>query len=243
MRTMPASELVFDPTVYPRHEVDGDHVFNMVEAIRANVKFPPIVICRKSKRIVDGVHRHRANTRLCGADCAVPVVEKDYANDKDLFLDAVRYNALHGKNLARDDRVKIAEIGDRLKIDKSKLGDALKISQSVLGGLASANSDYTDGLKPTGNVGTGKRMKQELKGLASGKRPTHLKEGNLRNYAKQIPAAELIPNNMLGPIIRLIMWLEDDACEAVLRGDAILQKRLRDLTINIERRLDEFESA
>lgn len=54
------------------------------------------MIEKKSKRIVDGFHRHRVYSRLYGVDHEVEVVEKTYKNDAALFLDAARYNSAHG---------------------------------------------------------------------------------------------------------------------------------------------------
>src|SRR5688572_26888007 len=109
MRTYPARELIIDKDVYPRREVDGDHVFNLMEAIRTGAEVPPIVICKISKRVVDGVHRLTALQRLHGADYEVECIEKTYKNDAELFLDAIKYNSSHGRHLSRDDRARIAE--------------------------------------------------------------------------------------------------------------------------------------
>src|SRR5688572_13414948 len=60
METIKASELVEDFDLYPRGDVDGTHVLSLVQALEAGVELPPIIACKKTKRIVDGFHRRRA---------------------------------------------------------------------------------------------------------------------------------------------------------------------------------------
>lgn len=138
MQTHQANSLIIDKDVYPRREVDGDHVFNLVEALRTGATFPPPIVCKVSKRIVDGAHRVTAIQRFNGSDTDIDCIEKTYKSDADLFLDAVKYNAANGRHLSRDDRERIAEIGDKLEVDESMLAKSLQISESVLGGLRAA---------------------------------------------------------------------------------------------------------
>lgn len=138
MRAYKVSDLVIDMTVYPRKEVDGDHVFNIMEAMRAGVKFPPVIICKLTKRIVDGAHRVTAASRLAETLDDIDCIEKTYANDQEFFLDAIKYNASNGRNLTRDDRARIAVIGEQLKIDDRRLASTLSVSESIIGGLRAA---------------------------------------------------------------------------------------------------------
>ena len=48
------AELVKDFNLYPRHKVESYHVTEMVDTFHAGTRFPPIIIDRKSKRIIDG---------------------------------------------------------------------------------------------------------------------------------------------------------------------------------------------
>ena len=110
-RNMALGELVLDFDVYPRSQVDSTWVGRLVEAIRAGEAMPPIVICRATKRVVDGFHRYKAYSTVYGADAPVtkvPVVEVDYESDSELFLDAARRNARHGHPLTPFDLARIA---------------------------------------------------------------------------------------------------------------------------------------
>ena len=122
------SRLVFDESSYIRPNVDSGNVGMLREAIRAGATLPPIIVCAKTYRIVDGIHRHRA-TRLEGGDSATISAELvTYENDAAFFLDAVRRNACHGRKLVSYDRVHIAHMARDLKIDPSSVAVALNMT-------------------------------------------------------------------------------------------------------------------
>lgn len=110
MATIPLVELVEDLAVYPRREVDTRHAHSLAEAIRshrerlgdplARLKWStPIVVDRKSKRIVDGFHRSRAELIVYGDAAETEVEFRDYKSERALVEDAVSLNASHGKRL------------------------------------------------------------------------------------------------------------------------------------------------
>lgn len=111
MRTLPLAELVEDFDIYPRHAVDDGHVSSLVNAIKAGVTLPPIVIERKSKRITDGWHRSRAYRRVLGPEGVVDVEEVDYVDEAELLTDAIRRNASHGRKLDVIDQVRAIALG------------------------------------------------------------------------------------------------------------------------------------
>jgi hypothetical protein len=113
------SELVFDFDLYPRTDVDSTHVSAMREADRAGATFPPYVIDAASKRVVDGFHRGRKDRMEHGEDCEVECIEKQYRNEGEMFLDAMRCNSSHGRPLSPYDRARCA-----LKCRKFRVGIA-----------------------------------------------------------------------------------------------------------------------
>ena len=135
MRQMKCSELVFDGTVYPRANVDPQHVSHIAQAIQAGATLPPIVICKKTKRVVDGMHRIRALQKVHGPDAAADVVEKSYRNDKELFLDAMRFNATHGRNLSTYDRAHCAITAANLEIDDASVAECLSVTPAYVDSL------------------------------------------------------------------------------------------------------------
>ena len=94
------SGLVLDRELSPRERLGSNHVRQLAEALRAGATFPPIVVQRGTSRVVDGFHRVEAHRRVYGREALVEVVEKEYVDDGELFLDAVRLNAAHGSRLA-----------------------------------------------------------------------------------------------------------------------------------------------
>lgn len=120
-KSVPLPDLVLDWSIYPRHDVDGQQVGYMVEALRSGHELPPIVADKASKRIVDGFHRYRAYSETLGRDAEVAVILKPYASDAEMFEDAMRYNASHGKNLTTFDRTRCLMIAERLKITRERI--------------------------------------------------------------------------------------------------------------------------
>lgn len=135
MRKMKAAELVLDFDLYPRNNVDSNNVAYLVAALAAGVELPPVVIDRKTKRVVDGFHRVRAHLRHFGQDAEIEVIEKTYKSEGDLFLDAMRYNAGHGARLDPCDRTHCVIIAERLSIPLEAVAGALHMPVEKLGEL------------------------------------------------------------------------------------------------------------
>lgn len=114
---LPLAELVEDLNLYPRTQVSAVNVANLVGAIEAGYELPPIIVGTvgraKAKRVVDGFHRRRAYLRVLGADGSVAVEVRSYANEAELFADAVATNARHGLPLQEIEKRRIVlRLGD-----------------------------------------------------------------------------------------------------------------------------------
>jgi hypothetical protein len=88
-------DLVLDYTIYPRNDVSGTHVQSLCDAFLSGSDIPPLVVDRKSKRIVDGFHRYKMHDKLKHE--IVEVILKDYRSEAEIFADSVRLNAAHGR--------------------------------------------------------------------------------------------------------------------------------------------------
>jgi hypothetical protein len=118
MNKIPASELIVDFSLYPRGDVDSQHISYMVRSLEAGDTLPPI--------IVDGVHRWNAYRRWSGKDdVGIDCVLREYKSEADLFLDAVRLNARHGAALTTFDRAKCALRARELQISQASIAEAL----------------------------------------------------------------------------------------------------------------------
>lgn len=121
------TELVQDFSVYPRLGCSLEHIQTLVAAIEAGVKLPPIIICRKTRKVVDGFHRVKAYTEAFGCGIGVEVEERDYVDDKALFLDAIKSNASHGQTFSSGDRKLAIERAMAFKIDPELVASALNM--------------------------------------------------------------------------------------------------------------------
>lgn len=133
METHKVAELVFDFDIYPRSDVDSQHVSYIVAAIEAGQEMPPIVICSKTRRIVDGFHRCKAYLRHYGPEHPVECVAKRYVNEAALFADCVRYNAAHGRRLSTHDRAHCLIVADRIGLEVEELASALHMTIEAVG--------------------------------------------------------------------------------------------------------------
>lgn len=127
MRTMKAVLLVEDFALYPRVSVDSQHVKSLRLAMQAGIVLPPIIVESKSFRIIDGFHRRRAALAEYGKDATVSVAVKKYNNEKELVLDAIKYNSSHGRNLSAYDRTHCAINAVDQGIDKKIVAQSLNV--------------------------------------------------------------------------------------------------------------------
>lgn len=128
MRKIKIADLVFDTEVYPRGSVDSQHVSNLAAAIEAGVTVPPLIVEKKTHRVIDGYHRAKAMTRLWGEDHKVQCAEREYANESELFADAMRLNASHGRALDSHDRAHCIIVAERLRLDMTLVAEALSMT-------------------------------------------------------------------------------------------------------------------
>jgi len=99
VRVEKISELTIDWSLYPRKEIDyKDVVRSYARALDAGCVFPTVKVglFHGKKIIVDGVHRVSARQlrKIDYVDCS----ELPFDSEAELFAEAVRLNAVHGKS-------------------------------------------------------------------------------------------------------------------------------------------------
>lgn len=146
MKKMKVAELIEDFDLYPRNNVDSQNVRTIINAIIAGAEIPPIIICKKSKRVVDGFHRRRAYLQHFGTDAEIEVIEKTYKDDGALFLDSMRYNAGHGARLDPCDRTHCVIVAERLGLSLDAVAGALHMPVGRLGALKADRTATSGGL-------------------------------------------------------------------------------------------------
>lgn len=216
--------MITDDSVYPRHSVDGSHVAELARAIVAGNDIPPIVVDKPSLRIVDGVHRMQAWTRVLGRGGEVEVEYRTYPDDTALFLDAISLNSAHARKLDAQDRVRCALLLETQGVTIPGIASALHTTEVRVRELVARVVI----VKPKGDTGPGKRIPAKpLTYPARGGEPRVLtpeqamvmrSSGGLR--VNQI-AAQLIREinfavaDLDDPVIRSTLW---DLHDAIARG-------------------------
>jgi hypothetical protein len=137
-----ASKVVLDYDIYPRQDVQSYSVHLMVEALRAGAVLPPIIIAKKSKRVIDGFHRVKAYQKLYGPDTDIPAIFKEYMSDDVMFAEAIDLNSKHGRNLTPYDRARCLARAEELKIAPAVVAKALNMTVEALGRLKAERLGY-----------------------------------------------------------------------------------------------------
>ncbi|HWS87981.1 MAG TPA: hypothetical protein VN282_13510 [Pyrinomonadaceae bacterium] len=119
IRTLPIGQLVEDYRLYPRAEVDGSTVEQFREALRAGAKFPPIRVCAKTLRVIDGFHRKTAYEREHATHVICSLEE--VVDDVDLFRRAAAANAGHGRRYSVDDYATAVRLAKRLGLTREQI--------------------------------------------------------------------------------------------------------------------------
>lgn len=220
---VPVNELILDYDLYPRSSIDTQHAGYIAEALLSGAKLPPIVACSKSKRVADGFHRCRGHLRAFGEDAKIEVEFRDYPSERDLFLDAIRMNAAHGKALDRHDRVHCSIHAKRLRIATDVVAVALHMSAQRYKDLVQERMAIS---RSTGEAVPLKRTIEHLAGtkLTRGQEDANRKLGGMRQA--------FFVNQVILLIEQGLVDTEDDrlmerlaALEVALAG--FLKKRVR----------------
>lgn len=178
MKTLKAAELILDFDLYPRNNVDSHNVRNLVDALLAGAELPPVIIEKKTKRVVDGFHRVRAVLQHGGPTAEITVIEKTYKDDGELFLDSMRYNSAHGAKLDPCDRSHCAIIAERLMLSLDAVAGALHMPADKLGELVQCRT-------AKGSGGLSIPLKRTFSNFAGRKLNKQQEETNRRSSGMQ----------------------------------------------------------
>ena len=199
MQNRKLSELKLVYPLYPRAKVDSQHVASIRDAIQAGCELPPIVIDTQN-RVVDGFHRITAYRSERGEHHVVAVEVKKYADDGEFFLDAVHYNAAHGRMLSSYDRSHIAIAADNLKIAPAVIAQAMHVRverlQSITVNKIAQVSIKTNGTRTVRRV----PLKRTIRHMAGRDLTAEQQEAN----------EKLGGMNQLFYVNQLVMLIEND---------------------------------
>ena len=141
-RMVKIAKLVLDYDLYPREQIQSFNVRQMVEALEAGTVLPPIIVERKSKRVVDGFHRVRAYQKLYGKDAEVSAIFRTYEGEAQMFAGAIALNSTHGRNLTPYDRARCLARAEELKMDPAVVAKALNMTIETMGRLKTERLGY-----------------------------------------------------------------------------------------------------
>lgn len=150
IKIIEASKLVEDMSLYPRSQVDNYHIAEIAEAREAGISLPPLIAESTSYRIIDGLHRRRAEIRLYGENAKLKVILKSYKNDAEMFLEAMRLNASHGRNLTSHDRARCVIMANEFHIPEEDIATSLNIRIQKVDELLKSHTatEAKNGTKP-----------------------------------------------------------------------------------------------
>ena len=123
--------LIKDYDLYPRGSgsLDSSHLAMLYGALITGASFPPLIVEKETKKIVDGFHRHEVYLRFIRnkqpENYMIDVDYRKYPTNKEFYLDAIRYNTKHGKNIEGSQRTNAIIKGYDLKINPKSLAAVL----------------------------------------------------------------------------------------------------------------------
>lgn len=119
-------ELEFDESIYPRIVRDWLTAYQYSQKMKAGVIFPPIEVGRYDEKqyVLDGMHRIDAKKLL--KEKYIEARIKKYDNKNDMFVDAVKYNTSHGRQLSVQETARIIyKLGEEMKFELEQIKDII----------------------------------------------------------------------------------------------------------------------
>lgn len=131
-RILKIEELEFDKNIYPRIETNWLTVHQYAEAMKAGAIFPPAIvgIYKGKKYLIDGWHRVLACKR--NNEEYVKAIVKHYKSEKEMFFDAVKANATHGRPLSVQEKARIIDKLIEYGFKRQEISEVLRIPISKI---------------------------------------------------------------------------------------------------------------
>ncbi len=129
-----AIECILDWNLWPRREgeLDSTNLKRMREAMEAGIILPPIIVNKDDMRVVDGFHRVTASLSVFGDDAEIDADVRAYASEQEMFLDAGRFNAIHGLPMSPLDKAHFIIKARRMKIPAPEIAKALGMQADAM---------------------------------------------------------------------------------------------------------------
>lgn len=121
------SELEFDSEIYPRMKVGWQTAYQYAQAMKAGSEFPAILVGTLNRKyhVIDGWHRIEALKMLKEEN--VPAIIKEFKTKKEMFVEAVRVNSKHGRQLSVQEKARIIHKLGKLKFSLKEISKIVKV--------------------------------------------------------------------------------------------------------------------
>ena len=125
-------DLIFDEDLYPRMKVGWLTAYQYAQAMKAGSVFPPILVGKHEGKlyVVDGWHRIEAK-RILGEEFIQAIV-KEYASEKDIFLDAIKANVAHGRPLSVQEKVRLINKLEEMNFTQDQISEIVLVPVDMI---------------------------------------------------------------------------------------------------------------
>jgi len=136
-------QISYSDQIYPRAAINYIHVEQLVDALKAGYRLPPITIADvngEKNVLIDGLHRLKAYFKV-GAE----KVECEWIGKlslKDAIVEAVRLNSAHGRNLSPFEKRAFIAKSKKLGIKNDKIAEALRMPIEKVEKLSISSISY-----------------------------------------------------------------------------------------------------
>jgi len=170
--------LVYDPGVYPRHDVNRQNIASIKEAYINETPLPALVACKKTKVIIDGRHRHIAILEIDGVNAEHEVQFETFRTKKDRLRRAMQLNCNHGLKLSRYDLSRCVILGHECGLSEKDIADSIGVRIAYIESITQDRLAKVNGAE---NVLHGKPnpLKRSIRHLAGKKLTDAQKEANV----------------------------------------------------------------
>lgn len=119
--------LVCDEKLYPRIKLGWLTAYQYSQAMKGGSEFPPVAVGSFEGKlyVVDGWHRIEAKKLL--KEEYIQAIVKQYESLKDMFIDAVKLNATHGRPLSVQEKVRIVVELEKYGLERDEIGGIVKV--------------------------------------------------------------------------------------------------------------------
>lgn len=121
------SELTFDKDLYPRMRDQWQTAWRYAQAMKSGSEFSRILVgsFKGKLYIVDGLHRVNAKKLL--KEEYIEAEVKKYTDMQTMFVDAVKANIVHGRQLTYPERARIIHKLEEMKFGLERISEIVKI--------------------------------------------------------------------------------------------------------------------